>query len=395
VLLLAAAAALATTTATTTAPAAAAGRLARLTLPAPTGPYRVGTVSLRLVDDSRRDPWVAAQAYRELMVSVRYPARDTGGWAPAPQMLPGEAAGFDALNNFGTVVPQGKVDWAATRTHAHEGAPVDRRGGPRPVVLYSPGLLDPRSLGTTLCDDLASRGYVVVAIDHTYEVGTVEFPGGRVETSRLPDEFDKAGPSGITALMEKTMAVRVADTRFVLDQLGALTVSARLSDAADLDRIGMFGQSAGGFTALAAMHDDRRIKAAADLDGLLAYVQNDSDSGNLSVVAAEGVDRPVLLMGKEGHDHHTDPSWGALWEHSTGWRREVVLGGAEHATFTDMESMLPQIARQLRLPAKTIADTIGTIRPGRAVTAQRVALAALFDGWLRGQDSALARQPGR
>jgi hypothetical protein len=70
----------------------------------------------------------------------------------------------------------GKADWAATRTYAREGAPLDRRGGPRTVVLYSPGVLDPRSLGTTLCDDLASLGYAVVAIDHTYEVGRWSSP---------------------------------------------------------------------------------------------------------------------------------------------------------------------------------------------------------------------------
>ncbi|MFJ2635660.1 hypothetical protein ACIO6U_27440 [Streptomyces sp. NPDC087422] len=31
--------------------------------------------------------------------------------------------------------------------------------GPYPVVLCSPGAGDPRSMGTTLYDDLASRGY--------------------------------------------------------------------------------------------------------------------------------------------------------------------------------------------------------------------------------------------
>jgi 8-oxo-dGTP pyrophosphatase MutT (NUDIX family) len=57
------------------------------------------------------------------------------------------------------------------------------------VLLYSPGAGDPRALGTTLCDDLASRGYAVVTVDHTYDAGAVEFPGGRVELSVLPAEF--------------------------------------------------------------------------------------------------------------------------------------------------------------------------------------------------------------
>ncbi|MEU6252441.1 hydrolase [Streptomyces sp. NPDC047043] len=360
----------------------------RLTLPPLSGPHPVGTVSLHLVDASRPDPWITSQPYRELMVGVRYPACAVGGHPAAPQMLPGEAAGFAALNSF-TGVPGDKVDWAATRTHAHEGAPVDQDGGPYPVVVYSPGAGDPRSLGTTLCDDLASRGHVVVALDHTYDATAVQFPGGRVEHTVLPAEFAQASPDPerITALLRKTLAVRVADTRFLLDELPRALPRA-LRGSVDRERIGMFGQSAGGFTALQAMHDDRRIAAAADLDGVLAYVQEDSTPGDLSTVAADGLDRPFLLMGKDGNDLGTVPSWDALWRHSRGWHRGLTLRGAEHATYTDAEALVPQIARQLRLPRKTVVENIGTIAPRHAIAAERACLAAFFDRWLRGRDDA-------
>ncbi|GAA3809673.1 lipase [Streptomyces coacervatus] len=358
----------------------------RLTLPAPSGPHPVGTVSLRLVDASRADPWITRQPYRELMISIRYPARRVGGYPAAPQMLPGEAAGFADLNNL-TDVPGSQVDWAATRTHAHEGAPADRNGGPFPVVCYSPGVGDPRSFGTTLCDDLASRGHVVVTVDHTYDASAVQFPGGRVERSVLPAEFAKAYPDRkrITALLRKTMAVRVADTRFLLDVLPR-ALPQDLCGLADFGRIGMFGQSAGGFTALQAMHDDRRIAAAANLDGVLAYVQDDSTPGNLSTVAVDGLDRPFLLIGKDGNNLGTVPSWAALWRHSRGPRRGLSLRGAQHATYTDAEAVVPQIARGLGLPRKTVVENIGTIDPGHAITAQRACIAAFFDRELRGRD---------
>ena len=79
-----------------------------MSLPAPTGPYPVGTTSLHLTDRGRPDPWVGSRPYRELMVSVRYPARNVAGHPRAPQMLPGEAAGFDAMNNL-TDIPKGRV----------------------------------------------------------------------------------------------------------------------------------------------------------------------------------------------------------------------------------------------------------------------------------------------
>ncbi|MGW2816255.1 alpha/beta hydrolase family protein [Streptomyces sp. NPDC001415] len=384
------------TSAAVAAPAAPPGpsALARMSLPAPTGAYPVGTTSLHLTDRGRPDPWVGSQPYRELMVSVRYPAQNVAGHPRAPQMLPGEAAGFDALNNL-TDIPKGRADWAATRSHAYTEAPVARHS-PRgfPVVLYSPGVGDPRTLGTTLCDELASRGYVVVMIDHTYDASAVEFPGGRVEKTVLPEEFgkaDKAGKAQVTALLKKTLAVRVADTRFVLDQLGQLP--GRLRGALDLDAVGMFGQSAGGFTAAQTMHDDPRIKAAANLDGVMGYTQRDDDPANPSSVGTDGVDRPLLLMGKEGNNHHTVASWGAVWQHSKGWLRDLTLTGSEHASYTDMQSEIPQLARPLGLSAQTVAANIGTVEPKRSVASQEACTAAFFDRWLRGQDRHLLDGP--
>ncbi|MEV1024214.1 hypothetical protein [Streptomyces sp. NPDC050264] len=193
-------------------------------------------------------------------------------------------------------------------------------------MLYSPGVLDPRTLGTTLTDELASWGDVVIAIDHPYDVPAVEFPDGRVATSRLPQEFAAAqreGPAAVTALLKKTSAVRFDDLRFVLDTVTRDFDDGRLSRAP----IGAFGQSAGGFAAVQALHDDRRLAAAANLDGVLAYVQDDHDEGRLSTVAAESTDRPVLLMGGDGNDHTTVPSWRELWRHSTGWHRDLTLRG--------------------------------------------------------------------
>ncbi|MFE5037506.1 alpha/beta hydrolase family protein [Streptomyces sp. NPDC056683] len=375
-------------TASATPPAVSAAGPVRLTLPAPGGPHPVGTVSLRLVDTARADPWITAQPYRELMISIRYPARDAGGHPRAPQMLPGEAAGFTAVNNLADV-PADKVDWAATRTHAHEDAPADRDHGPYPVVCYSPGTGDPRSLGTTLCDDLASRGYVVVMLDHTYDATAVQFPGRRVEHTVLPAEYDKAYPDKkrIRALLKKTIDVRVADTRFLLDALPRALPRA-LRGTLDLDRVGMFGHSAGGFTALQTMHDDRRIAAGANMDGVVAYVPDDGDPGHLSTVAAEGLDRPFLLLGKDGNDLSTVPSWNALWRHSRGPREGLTLCGAEHATFTDEEALIPQIARRLGLPRATVVKNIGTITPARAIPVERACLASFFDRRLHGREVA-------
>lgn len=340
-----------------------------MTLPAPSGKEQVGTVRMRLVDRSRHDPWVPSQAYRELMVSVFYPARDAGKYPVAPEMSAKAAAHFDESLatpiHQGLGIPAGKADWSKTLTHSHQGAPAEP--GKHPVILYSPGLGDPRTLGTTLAEDLASKGYVVVTIDHTYDASEVEFPGGRVEPFRLPMGGD------VLALLKKVVATRVADTRFVLGSLGGLPVKI------DPRRVGMFGQSAGGFTALETMRVDSRIKAAADLDGTVGFDQDDGGPG-LSPLAEKGLSKPFLLMGSQASDHHVVRSWEALWQHSTGWKRDLHLRGSKHHAYTDLASLVPQL--HLTDPG---AGDIGWIAKGHALAAQRTYLTAFFDHWLRGR----------
>ncbi|GAA0627098.1 hydrolase [Streptomyces crystallinus] len=394
---LTAAALTATTTLLTHTPATAAPATtpARTQLPPPTGPHPVGTFSLRLVDRARRDPWEAREC-RELMVGVRYPARAVHGYERAPQMTPAAADAYGRSSGIGTA---GTVDWRATRSHAHTHAPVARPTRPAgfPVVLYSPGASDPRTLGTTLCDELASRGYVVVMMDHTYDAQVVEFPRQRLELSVLGREYARAkeaGPEHIVALLKKVVDVRVADTRFVLDQLCHLP--GPLGRLLDLGSVGMFGQSAGGFTAAQTMHDDRRIRAALNMDGVMGYTERDDDPANPSSVATDGVDRPLLLMGMDGDNHHTVASWGGAWEHSTGWHRDLTLAGSAHASFTDLQSQVPQIARQLGLPREFVVKNVGAIDPVRSVDAQKAYVSAFFDRWLRGRDDAgLLERPSR
>ncbi|WP_260255661.1 esterase [Streptomyces sp. 840.1] len=369
-------------------------------LPRPTGPFEVGTTVHHLVDPSRAEPWLpGTAARRELMISVRYPAAPGGPARREPQMTEAAAAHFggpDGAAALNLGMAPGSVDWAATLSHARRDAPVAARAGRLPVVLYSGGLGDPRTWNTALVDDLASHGYAVVTIDHTYEATEVEFPDGRLATMRIFDGAPPSDPDAISALLRKVMAVRVADTRFVLDRLPELNRT-RFGDVLDLRRTGMFGHSAGGFTAAQTMHDDRRIRAGINMDGQLDYVGGaQPDGSRLSTVATDGLDRPLLLMGTAGEgsgDYRQQPSWAAFWKNTRGWRADVTLTGSRHASYTDAESLLPQLARQGAEPAGGLAGAVGTVRPDRAAAASRAYAASFFGRWLRGHDDCLLHGP--
>ncbi|MBM7173793.1 hypothetical protein JQK87_36555 [Streptomyces sp. G44] len=357
-------------------------------MPAPTGPCAIGTVSARLVDRSRPDPWVPSVPYRELMIDVWYPAAPGpgGGHRRAPYMAPGAAALWDATSPHG--IPRGALDFAALRTHARQGAPAGTRGERRPVLLYAAGAGDPRTWGTTLVEELASRGYVVVTVDHTYESPGVQFPDGSVKDNGplLAAVAEAVREGTMSELLKKVVGIRVTDARFVLDRLGSLPHG--LSALVDRGRVGMLGHSAGGVCAAETMYEDRRVTAGVDLDGTLEC--NPEPNGtNLLPVARHGLDGPFLLMGREGSDRTTEPSWRSFWSHSSGWKRNLTLRGSGHQTYTDLTTLLPAAG----VDRATIEKNIGTVDPARAPAAQRAYVVSFFDRWLKGKDDGLLDRP--
>ncbi|MEQ7008767.1 alpha/beta hydrolase [Actinopolymorpha sp. B17G11] len=368
-------------------------------LPEPTGPHRVGTTELHLVDRDRRDPWVADRQ-RELMVGVWYPARASwpGESPTTPYFRPYAAEAFGASADMQLGLRPGQVDWAGIRTHARTSPPVLARPGGRPVVVFSPGARIPRALGTVLVEELASRGYVVVTVDHTHEA-PVEFPDGRLE---LPATFDGTP----TERNHVALAARVADVRFVLDQLGVLAAGGnpdadrrRLPDGLggmlDLTRVGMFGHSAGGFATAEAMLVDRRIDAGIDMDGSMAYSFEDNDLGD---VVGHGLDRPFMLMGAGltsglPHTHRDAPEWREFWANSTGWKRDLYVAEGEHFTFADQQVLLPQIDAAYDVPPERVSGSIGTVDPVRVTASVRAYVTAFFDQHLRHRHQRLLDGP--
>ncbi|WP_433002257.1 alpha/beta hydrolase family protein [Kribbella sp. CA-294648] len=346
----------------------------RLTLPAPTGPHRLGVRTLHLIQRGRPDPWNGSPD-RELMLSVFYPALTTRGFPLAPQMTSKAAQKFSEIDAvFLHPLPKSGVDWSATLTHSVLNAPaVPVR---RPVVLYSPGGADPRTLGTSVAEELASHGYVVVTIDHPGETSEVEFPDGRVREIQMPPTT--ATDPVLSRLMIQT---RLADITFVLSQLKLLAAGARgLGRALDLRRIGIYGHSAGGATAAQALYENPELRSAVNLEGYLDYLPfRAGDPHELYPIAQHGTDRPLLLVGTDGfHDSRFESSWSALLSHGGPVRRTEVVG-ADHWVFTDFAAMAPQLQAAGLMSAHDRARLIGMIEPGRSIPLIRGMVRRFFD----------------
>ncbi|MEV5503081.1 alpha/beta hydrolase [Nonomuraea fuscirosea] len=346
---------------TSTAAAAAAPAAPRL--PAPTGSHAVGVTSLYLKDTSRRDPWVPAATARELMVSLWYPAAGTRGKQRAPYVTPKESELL--IKDAG--LPVAPDTLSKVRTNAFtDVVPAGRKRG-LPLVVLSPGLGSPRGSLTSLAEDLASKGNVVVGIDHTYESVATTFPDGRVTTCVACGNKDPD-------FGEQVVRSRAADVSFVLDQLTGAKPKWRGAELIDRSRIGMAGQSVGGASSIAAMVRDKRIRAGVNLDGT-----------TFAPIPERGLARPFLFLGSP--TMHSpggkDGSWGRDWKKLTGWKRWLVVTGAEHASFTDV----PLLAEQMGL------DLGFAMTGARSVEITRAYVAAFFARHLAGKPQPLLDKP--
>ncbi|MGW0771214.1 alpha/beta hydrolase family protein [Streptomyces sp. NPDC002676] len=333
----------------------------QLTLPVPTGPYPVGTVPLHLVDTSRPDPLAGPGHHRELMASVWYPARGVeryplARWTPpaVTRAILTTSAGWPA-------------DVAvAPLTAGHEGAPVLRTGGRLPVVVFSHGAHDHRADTTVVVQELASHGYVVVTVDHTYDAFS-EFPDGRLTV-----------PLDQPALTPRDFAT---DVRFVLDCIEDLATGRNpdaghrplppgLRGALDPHRIGMFGWSKGATATAFVMSEDQRVRAGLSLDG------------PMQPMVTTDLDRPFMLM-TAAFPRATQPSVAEFWSHLRGWRLNVQAEGATHWSYGDDQVLVPQLAKAVGMSDEELRGWIGTLAPARAVRIQQAYPLAFFDLHLR------------
>ncbi|MEU9352328.1 alpha/beta hydrolase [Streptomyces griseoloalbus] len=335
-----------------------------ISLPRPAGRYAVGRQTLHLTDHRRRDPWVPS-VHRELMVSMHYPAR-AGRSAPAAYMTEEEARLLLEARGLDGVVPAATV--SGVRTHAR--ADARPAYGRFPLVLLSPGFSMPRSTLTTLADDLASRGYVVAAVDHAYESVGTSFPGGRVLTclacERVATDEERA----------RVVMDRARDLSFVIDQLSTLRAPSGTPHGqeilpyarmVDVRRIGVAGHSLGGAAAAAVMLRDGRVRAGVNLDGNF-----------LVPFAGVGLDgRPFMMIGASATHSPGSPGsdWRDAWTRMDGWKRWLTVAGAEHFTFTD----LPVLAQRLGL-----SDPAAPLSGERSWQLTRDCTAAFLDTHLRG-----------
>ncbi len=279
------------------------------------GDYPVGVRTLELTDPGRIDVLnvtddAIPEYDRPLTVELWYPA----------------AEGTEPGTTYDTVIRDGQTATQLTGMASRDATPVS--GETFPVVLISHGYPGNRFLMSHLGENLASKGYVAVSIDHT--------------DSTYSDQ----------AAFGSTLLNRPLDQRFVLDQMGDPSVIGEdIAAIADADSAGLIGYSMGGYGALiyggagvtqasteyewgtprglleanmagtdshAALTDDPRLKA------VIAIGPWGRNTGFWDAEGLSGFSRPLMLMAGSQDDVSIYDAMRQIFAETTGTERHLL-----------------------------------------------------------------------
>lgn len=255
--------------------------------PKPTGQYAVGVKDYHWIDASRKEILANDTEHpnRELMVSVWYPASGKMQDKPSSQYVPDIVEYCKKNEKFFWLLNLSRPIYS----YAQQDAKIVENNLKFPAIIFSHGFGDHKDSNTAECQELASQGYIVVGISHTYDCGLVKFPDGKIVDGdkSLSDRF--AGKNNVERcqIIGKQIETWISDVQFVLSKLIEVNFDkcSVFYDKIDIEKIGMFGHSFGGATAAQICRRDARVKAGVNLDGRLFGSQN-----------TENLGKPFMLM---------------------------------------------------------------------------------------------------
>lgn len=332
------------------------------TLPQPTGNFNIGTVVSDFTDSNRMETLSKETGKpREIAVQFWYPTDDTSSES-------GEEI---------------------------SGAPISTEQQSYPVLIFSHGAFGMRKSNASTCRELASHGYIVASIDHTYHSFYTSFADGRsaIVNNQFLNEAIGASIGDIQGeelfkMTHEWLNVRTADIELLIDSLevGKLeTQAAVLNGHMDLTKIGLFGHSLGGAAAAEVSKKRDEVKSAIDIDGTMIGDITGIGSDNKDIVTKESFNKPLMLMYNSSYEQQEAKETSYMpnvnaFNNSTKAAYSLCIKDSGHLNFTDLPRISPFLSKKLGIGA---IDSFECIKIVNDYTL------AFFDETIKGQHSTL------
>jgi len=360
-----------------------------VTLPAPAGHFAVGRTTYAWVNNTRTDELAPSSgAKREVVVWIWYPSAAATSAAPV-EYLPAPWRSALAQHSGALMSQFFTRDLSLVRAHSTSDPEVSPERPSYPVVIMRAGGGALTTDYTTLTEDLASHGYIVVGFDAPYRTFVVVLPDNRVVIRPPTNDPENLQADQANRLINRLLPMWTSDTAFVVTQLGHLNAadpSGKFTGRLDMQRLGMFGHSFGGATALQFCHDDPRCKAGIDMDG-----------APFGSVVPEGLKQPFMFIFSDHSRELSDPASRqilvdiqSIYRRLPSGRLLITIRQANHFSFSDQMLLKSHyVIGLLRLFGFGGLDG----HRGLAITAEYVR--TFFDVYLKDAPIALLDKPSQ
>ena len=305
-------------------------------LPHPGGPFNVGTEVFHWTDSSRLE-WFTKEENdrREIMVQLWYPSKNKENFNSEPYLdfIRIRSKTIAAAGGIPVFLPS---HLELIKTNSYKKLECPKQKNTFPVLIFSHGITGSRHLHQVLFEYLASRGYVVIAPDHSFDANLTIFPDQHIADYRS----NITGHPDSINIRKKQINTRIKDISFIIDQLEKIhsgNIASMLNESLNLDKIAVGGHSYGGATATYATYKDNRIKACFALDGWINPVPE--------FVIKSGLKVPFLYIGR--------PSWKEsdypdnyiilknLVNQSSNAKYNLIIQNTLHLDYTDIPLFSP------------------------------------------------------
>jgi dienelactone hydrolase len=354
-----------------------------LNLPRPTGHFAVGRTTYAWVNNAERDESAPdAGTKRQEVVWIWYPAAFPNSAATADYLPP--AWRVAEARHSGVLMSRFLTrDPALVKVHSTSSPAVSSEQPSYPVVIMRAGGGALTTDFTTLAEDLASHGYIVVGFDAPFRTSFVVLPEGRVIERPAADNPENLDAVQANRLINRLLPMWVGDTKFVVSQLEHLNAdqASKFGGRLDMRRLGMFGHSFGGATTMQFCHEDDRCQAGIDIDG-----------APYGTVVQEGLQQPFMFILSDHSRDLSDPAGRQImndiqniYARLPHGRFLITIRGAHHFSFSDQALVKSQYLIKLL----TSFAGVGKLDPRRGLAITATYTHTFFDVYLKGAPASL------